>query len=637
MDVHLRELFANFQQQFGISPGGSTAPSSPSLSSSPCLLTSIDGVSTAFIKAIFRACSALYLSNPWQRLRPSHLFGVYVHGSKPFSCAQFVGFSSGDPTLLLYRSHPDALSSLAFTPRGFSLPKSIPPNGLLRLTFVPESRLPAAHKSMIKSLSVEIAGPKAFPFIDLLFPPSKINGSLPDGIPSSNTPTLEELRWLYACLKAMTQFHPSLLQLEAKGRSSQAIFEEHVQTVDVQWPAEDVKFWEITSVKITYPPREDQDAQRSPPPKDSERLRTNADLNGWTITRQCATCEKEVPADVSPRCSRCKAVIYCGHACQKQHWKEQHKGSCELYKAMMEREEELELKGFFFPCLMEQPCRWLELLGLHGKGMWRRMCGCYQEYPFGLLPPPDGGSGLAGAWGMEHGNHPSDTPLLGYVGGGESPSMVLLSGWAEYYNLRELPMSSPVAALLSFPLSLYHIVTSLSVATKNHLTKGREVVVHYLGPEGELDWVPAFSELGHLLGGSGSLHIIMVGPEVPNSLSGAAASLGRKLKVTFVQGMYQEEANSLPTPQAVVILNSGLETYESWLGALEVINAQGTPAFFTEYSELCCANAKQVLRAAGLHLSYPVTPNPFRSPVRKQIPSSNLPWFSNGFVFGVNT
>ncbi|GMP41242.1 hypothetical protein CsSME_00011409 [Camellia sinensis var. sinensis] len=55
----------------------------------------------------------------------------------------------------------------------------------------------------------------------------------------------------------------------------------------------------------------------------------------------------------------------------------------------------------------------------------------------------------------------------------------------------------------------------------------------------------------------------------------------------------------------------------------------GVPAFFTDQSELSCANAKQVLRSAGLHITQPVTPNPFRSPVRNNGPSSNLPLYSN--------
>lgn len=300
----------------------------------------------------------------------------------------------------------------------------------------------------------------------------------------------------------------------------------------------------------------------------------------------------------------------------------------------MEREEELEIKSFLFPCLMEHSCKWLESMGLHGKGMWRRLCGCFKACPYGLLPPAEGG-GQAGAWAAEHGKYPPDAPLLEYVGG-ENNSMVL-SGWPEYYDLRGLPASSPVAVILSFPLTLYNIVTSLCVQTKNLLSKGREVVVHYLGPEGELDWLPAFSEIGYLLGGSGSLHIMMIGPEVPTALAGGMTALNRKIRVSYVQGLYQEEANALPTPHVVVALNSQLETHSSWMGALEVIKAQAVPAFFTDYAEPCCVNAKQVLRATGLHISQPVTANPFRSPVRNQISNTNLPWYSNGFVFGVNT
>eukprot|EP00250_Pteridium_aquilinum_P020098 c24700_g1_i1 orf=168-2093(-) len=641
MDVHLKELFGNFQHQFGSSTGNgrSALGASPPLFPD-CLLTKIDGVPAAFVKSIVRASSALYLSNPWQRFRPHHLFAVSVHGSKPlFFCAQFAGNSVGDPALFLYRSHEDALSCLPTSPP-HTLPdwKSIPSAGVLRLTFTSESNLPLPHRKMIKALGVEVAGPKAFPFIDIIYPASSTNGGGFNASSSYNSPSLGELRWLFACVKAITQVHPSLQQRDSKGlRGHRAVFEEFAQSVDVQWPAEDAKFWEVTSVKIMHPAQENCEDQKTSPSNGTEQLETNVDLNGWVVLRQCAMCNEEVSAEMAPRCSRCKAVIYCGHACQKQHWKEQHKGSCEVYKAMMEREEELELKVFSFNCLMEQPCKWLESMGLHGKGMWQRMCSCFKEHEFGLLPASATGTGIEDAWGLQSGLYPSDTPLLDHLGAGENTSMVLLSGWAEYYSLRGLAMSSPVAVLLSFPLSLYHIVTALNVATKTNLAKGKEVVVHYLGPEGELDWIPAFSELSYLLGGSGSLHIVMIGPEVPLPLSGVTTSAGRKLKLTFMKGLYQDELSALPSPHVVVALNSGLETYGSWLGALEVIKSQSVATFFTDYSEPCCANAKQVLRAAGLHISYPVMPNPFRSPVRSQVPSNNIPWFSNGFVLGVNT
>lgn len=642
MDVHLKELFGNFQQQFGTNTGngrsaqGSLPPLFPD-----CLLTKIDGVSAAFIKSIFRACSAFYVSNPWQRLRPHHLFGVVVHGSKPlFFCAHFVGNLVGDPALFLYRSYEDALQCVP-TAAPHTLPnlKCIPASGILRLTFTSESYLPLPHKKMIKALGVEIVGPKAFPFIDVIYPATGVNGSGFDITTAKYcTPTLDELRWLFACVKAMTQVHPLLQQCNSNGlRGHRALFEEFSNSLDVQWPAEDAKFWEVTSVKITHPPQQQWEDKKRSPPESRNELDANVNVNGWLVPRQCAMCNKEVSADLAPRCSRCKAVIYCGHVCQKQHWKDQHKGCCELYKTMMEREEELELKGFNFPCLMEQPCKWLEMVSLHGRGMWRRLCGCSKVHEFGLLPVYTSGTEIEGAWGMESGMHPPDTPLLGHSGAGEITSMILLSGWAEYYDLRGLPMSSPVAALLSFPFSLYHIITALNVATKTSLAKGKEVVVHYVGPEGELDWIPAFAELAYLLGASGSLHVVMIGPEVPLSLSGASASAGERFKLTFVRGFYQDEASALPCPHVVVALNAGLETSGTWPGALEVIRSQNVAAFFTDYSEPCCVNAKQVLRAAGLHISYPVTPNPFRSPVRNQVPSSNIPSFSNGFVLGVNT
>lgn len=35
------------------------------------------------------------------------------------------------------------------------------------------------------------------------------------------------------------------------------------------------------------------------------------------------------------------------------------------------------MKIFMFPCTADQPCKWLESLGIHQKGMWRRKCSCY--------------------------------------------------------------------------------------------------------------------------------------------------------------------------------------------------------------------------------------------------------------------
>ncbi|XP_068644948.1 uncharacterized protein [Aristolochia californica] len=250
----------------------------------------------------------------------------------------------------------------------------------------------------------------------------------------------------------------------------------------------------------------------------------------WAVTRQCMVCEKEIHGDQLLCCERCQAVIYCGSVCQKQHWKETHKSVCGLYKAMMEREEELAMKVFVFTCFFEHPCIWLESVGLHQQGMWRRKCNCYAYSSFGMLPVK---GGLLDAWGgLGDGEYPPDSPIPNF-GGSSSP--ILLSGWSSIITFD--PSLYQALLLLYSPtlLTLYYILTALSISSKNLLLKGREVVLHYIGPECELDWIPAFTEIGHLLNGSGNIQMIMVGPEVPSHLSGTVSGISSRVRVNFVR------------------------------------------------------------------------------------------------------
>ncbi|XP_017698852.1 zinc finger MYND domain-containing protein 15 [Phoenix dactylifera] len=630
MEMHLKDLFARFQEQFGSGPG--LGPSSGT-----CLLN-VEGIAPAFIISLFRASAALYRTDPWKRLRPGHLFGIRIgkdadwsNKKQLFPCAQFIGGDGGDLGFHLFKSEQDAqkMTGVRETIR-------VPNVELLRVIFQPESLLFPSNKRMVRSLSLEASGPGRFPVVDVARCTS--TGGL-----RFRNPTLEELRYVFAFTKAVALVHP-LLEWANDGaarRGRLMSFEPFIETVDVQWPPEVAKVGDLVAVTISHPPGQVYVEKKlvstppkyaEPPPKE-ELPPVEASAN-WTALRKCAMCEKEVHGDQSLFCGRCRAVVYCGPVCQKQHWKETHKSICGLYQAMMEREEELALKIFIFPCFVDHPCKWLESMGLHQKGMWRRKCSCYSHCPFGLLPLK--ASGIFESWGgLSDGEYPPDSAFPNCLNGASNP--ILLSGWSEYYSLRALPMTSPVAAILSHPLTVYHILTALVMSSKNRLIKGKEVIVHYLGPAGELDWMPAFLEITHLLNGSGNMQIVMIGPEVPSNLSGTVSGISGRLRVNLVRGIYQEQASYLSSPHAVIALNCGLESYGSWGGALELIKSMNVPAFFTERSEISCANAKQVLRGAGLHVAHPVTPNPFRSPLQDQIPSSNVPSFSNGFVFGVNT
>ncbi|KAL5978522.1 hypothetical protein ACLOJK_029639 [Asimina triloba] len=609
MDAHLKDLFARFQEQFGSGPG--LGPGSAT-----CLLR-VDGIPPAFLKSLFRAAAALYRTDPWKRFRPAHLFGLRVGKDsdwspkkQPFPCFQFIGGDGGDLGLHMFRSDHDARQITG--PRDT---RRLPNVDILRLTFVPDPLLHPSNRRMVRSLFLEPSG-DLFPVIDVARCCTQ-SGDGDRGIRFRH-PTMEELRYVYAFMKAIALVHTLIQPVKevALPKWRPVNYEPFIETVDVQWPPEVAKSSDVVAVTISHPPGQVyEEKQSSTPVKKVDPVKDESpavDLKmNWGAPRQCSLCDKEVYGEQSVCCGRCGAVVYCGPVCQKQHWKDTHKTTCGLYKAMMEREEELAMKIFVFPCFVEHPCKWLESVGLHQKGMWRRKCSCYLHCPFGLLPAK--GGRISDSWGgLDDGDYPPDSP---FDGRDKNSTPILLSGWSEYYNLRSLPLSSPAAVLLSYPLTVYHILTALSISSKNLLLKGREVIVHYLGPEGELDWMLAFAEIGHLLNGSGNLQIVMVGPEIPSDLSGTTSGIGSRVRVNLVRGVYQEEATYLPSPHVVVALNSGLESGGSWVGALELIKSMSVPAFFTDQSEISCTNAKQVLRGAGLHITFPMMPNPFRSPL----------------------
>ncbi|KAL3522019.1 hypothetical protein ACH5RR_014853 [Cinchona calisaya] len=630
MDFHLKNLFGRYQEQFGCGPG--LGPGSGTF------LLKVDGISPLFIKSLYRAAAALYRTDPWKRLRPDHLFGAKVgkdsewYGRKqPFPCIQFIGGDGGDIGVYMFRSQDDARKMT-----GSRKTIRVPNVELLRVTYELESIMFPSYKRMIKSLSLEVSGTDRFPVID-------ITCCTTSGEIQFRNPTLEELKFVYAVMRAVSLVHPLLQQdYDAGPKWSPTIyFELFIETVDVQWPPEMATGNDLVAVTVSHPPgqryeEKNSSTASSTPTKLSEpsKLETLVVMDSAGSFRQCTMCEKLINGDQSICCGRCGAIVYCSSLCQQQHWNFSHKDTCAFYKAMMEREEELAVEIFMFNCLAEQQCKWLESLGVHQKGMWRRKCNCFCRWSYGLLPV---NSEVCDSWGnLDDDEYPPDLPFDDYDRDGLS-SPILLSGWSEYYNLRSLPLSSPVADILSHPLTMFYILTALSISSINLLLEGNEVTLHYLGPEGELDWMPAFVEIGHLLNGVGSIQIVMIGPEVPTNLSGTMSRINDRVRIHFVRGIYLEETTYIPSPHVILALNCELETYPSWVGALDLIKLRGLPAFFSCQSEISCSNAKQVLRTAGLHINYPMTPNPFRSPVRNYGASTNFPSYSNGFLLGVNT
>ncbi|KAL3677830.1 hypothetical protein R1sor_020786 [Riccia sorocarpa] len=695
MDQFLKEPFECLRDEFGLGRGSD--------------LQEVQGINPPFISALFEVINELWSSSPWKRLRSRDLLGVKV-GTKsdwkplschPFKCIRFSVTSRNYLVVDALRKVKDALGP------NRKPTKAIPESGLLRITFGPKKDLFPKARRMLLTLGLDIPSPNAYPSVEIIS--SSKFGEVGSFI-SYRDPNLAELKWLVAALKAVTAFHPALkLQVKNKILVPRDSFEEVTVSGELSVPttARDYLQEEESAVvvRVSYPPKSSiadmpnlqEGNDGGPPPK------------LYSASRQCVKCMKALPPTRAARCGGCKAVFYCGTLCQKKDWKNIHRDECRKYKEMMDRAAKLVIKELSFPVMdFEEPCGWLEETEVHQKGMWRRLCKCYQSCPFGHLPTGSmaGGSVHAAAWGLENGKFPPDRPLeidfarnnrshgsnkgakgnknhSGSTSGqivirdptvnrsnskksnpseisvkwsrapgeetdsqGTTGSSARTTGsqaftvrntsrssesdgpsssctWLYYYNIRSLPFSSPVAAILSYPMTVYYAVTQLCKSTKKILARNKEAIIHYLNPKSELDWVPAFAEIGHLLDAfhGGSLHIVMVGPQVPDSLSGEATTLGKKLKMTYVQGLYQDEASALFAPHLVVALDAGLDRSETWAGDLRIIKDLAVPTYFTDYTETCCLNSQQVLLAAELQPTVPYT---------------DLPWYINGFIFGVN-
>ena len=213
-----------------------------------------------------------------------------------------------------------------------------------------------------------------------------------------------------------------------------------------------------------------------------------------------------------------------------------------------------------------------------------------------------------------------------------------ISSWSEYYVHRGVRSEAPLAVLLSWPLTLYHILVRLDLAS---LT--RPVVVHYLGPEKELLFLPFFRELLALLPAA-RIQIEMIGPlgiDLPPPMH-LEDAWGGSLSIIVRRGLYH--ALNLPVPDVAFAPNAGLavEGYaERWPATLLYVAAERIPFVWTDYSEQSVDKGLRfAARCAKLAPSGGVSLNPFRQPLRQPRVcggSVGLPTLANGFLAAFHT
>jgi hypothetical protein len=424
--------------------------------------------------------------------------------------------------------------------------------------------------------------------------------------------------------------------------------------------------------------------------------------------RSCHVCENEIEVDTDSRCAGCQAVYYCGRPCQVRDWKEGgHKTACARFKRdMLQRDALVAAVALPFAAETMAPTLtradwvgWLVDNRLHCEGWWQRECGCYGRTPFGKLASETDSSGTPKPWVEYTGLPLSDLPKR--RSWDAAVARPPLNGWAPYYSARGIDADSPIALLLHFVCTLYYCVHLLlpellerpvtgpspepepsPASAEGRAEASPTVVIHYLGPEKELDSLHLFGELALLLPQI-QVRLVMVGPEVPEEMHGLRRAYRREnvpvapgqeytasvpgdvgvaplpyCEVTTVRCLYHEldsmatsskipglhDGDSRLKPRVVIGLNAGLSAYETYAPTVAVLARllvkDKVPCLFTDYSNEAVRLARAVLSQGGFPSGRMLTavPNPFFCPRNEKSSAAgyDVPSYSNGFLYGAH-
>ncbi|KAL3511246.1 hypothetical protein ACH5RR_030647 [Cinchona calisaya] len=356
------------------------------------------------------------------------------------------------------------------------------------------------------------------------------------------------------------------------------------------------------------------------------------------------------------RCGRCQAVAYCSISHQVAH-RSVHKEECERLKQQMKHAGVLSDFPFTFTQeatlqvyeRRDTRCSFLIRQGVHHLGMWICECRC------GASTSSLCCSRLIDGWNLPSTLSPCKGPA--------SPILKQMTSWKDYYEWRCIPLYSPVALLLHWPLTIYwanQLVTSRSLVDR----VGKKFCIHYLGPDKELCQLGAFGELNALFPGV-EVRIDFVGPAIPqerdreridlcsygqcietdceckSTIHFAGPLSDRSCSVTLQlhAGCYHDVYSDLVKdsfPDMIIAPDAGIAAYTSWLPTIELIKEIKVPAVFSDFCEEASLLATRCISSiTGSPPTIPIQVNPFRQPLAIEDSALLLPCYSNCFLFGM--
>ncbi|XP_069775886.1 zinc finger MYND domain-containing protein 15-like isoform X2 [Narcine bancroftii] len=378
--------------------------------------------------------------------------------------------------------------------------------------------------------------------------------------------------------------------------------------------------------------------------------------------KACHVCKKHSFETTLRACDKCQAVLYCSVACQRLDWSKtpedsSHRYWCPTLKEIMSHEKQLADFPFTYTAEVTSPTFDREIFLIRN-----RLCSVYWLCESMLMSASRLYS--QNTWVVDR--------VLAFLTDGTNPYYPLKEGallvqelpaepssmknpfvtWKSYYKWRGLSLDSPVAVLLTYSLTIYHIITRLvpqHFPELNILNK-QSLKIHILEAKKQFDLRLVFWELAVLLPHI-TFEIHFVGDGLPLEIDEQQFNLQWKTsQVSVGTRTYGGEKIARPNirikvcakpyhmkqgakADLVVGFNAGFGLSETWLRSLPRLQSLRVPAYFTECCEYSCLIDNQTMStAAGGSISKPLL-NPFRSPFRIISIDNNLPWYCNSYIF----
>ncbi|KAL0955321.1 hypothetical protein HGRIS_004205 [Hohenbuehelia grisea] len=254
--------------------------------------------------------------------------------------------------------------------------------------------------------------------------------------------------------------------------------------------------------------------------------------------------------------------------------------------------------------------------------------------------------------------------------------------WASWYQWRGIPLESPAAMLMHYPLTVYHLLNDILHVVETSGTERRKIRVHYLGAEVELNFIPLFSEIALLIPdadldltffgkttydlvqrarrespGSLATRDVVWEYTAPRKLGGSSLTVRLSSDSEAWGGEALQSHNPLYKVDAVIACNAGLGAYQTWYEPIVFCDMTNIPFAVTDYIEQSLRTAAEgtipawrefALRTfefagmpatglASLRLprEYPITVNPFHKPGQRPMGGTRMPNMINGFAMPV--